>query len=282
MDSEIANKVIEFIFSVTGFYTIVCDEDGTIVAAKVSSRIGNVHTGARKMLREKLPHIVITAEEEEASGGVIKAGMNIPLSYNDKPIGSIGITGDPEKTGPVIKVASGLITKEIREREMTDLLLGHVARIDSSISAIASTMEGVNSVQQKVSGMVDEVEQLLSASFEDIQTTDEVVETIQSIASNTQMLGLNAAIEAAHAKEHGRGFAIVAEAVRKLSVQCGESAESIKATQAHLNASMGKVVNFSKDLTANTHEQTKATSAIADMVTDLKKVSEALMAMTEA
>ena len=282
MDIEIANKVIEFIFNATGMYTIVCDSDGTIVAAKISSRIGSVHTGARKMLREKLPHIVISVQEEEASGGVIKAGMNIPLSHNDEPIGSIGITGDPEKTGLVIKMASGLITKEIREREMTDLLLGHVAQMDTAISAIVSTVEGVNSTQKKVSHMVEEVEHLVDASFEDLKTTDEVVETIQSIASNTQMLGLNAAIEAAHAKEHGRGFAIVAEAVRKLSIQCGESAESIKATQAHLNASMGKVVDFSKDLTAHTHEQTKATSAIADMVTDLKKVSEALMAMTEA
>jgi hypothetical protein len=281
LDRDIANKVIDFIFSVTGMYTIVCDEDGTIVAAKVSSRVGNVHAGARKMLREKLPHVIITAEEEEASGGIIKAGMNIPLSYNDEPIGSIGITGDPDKTGPIIKVASGLITKEIQEREMTELLLGHVARMDSSITAIVSTVEGVNSAQRKVSGMVDEVEHLVGASFEDIKTTDEVVETIQAIASNTQMLGLNAAIEAAHAKEHGRGFAIVAEAVRKLSIQCGESAESIKTTQAHMHTSMSQVVDFSRDLTANTHEQTKATNDIADMVTDLKRVSEALMAMAK-
>jgi hypothetical protein len=281
LDREIANKVIDFIFDVTGMYTIVCDEDGTIVAAKVSSRVGNVHAGARKMLREKLPHIIITAAEEAASGGVIKAGMNIPLSYNGELIGSIGVTGDPEMTGYVIKVASGLITKEIREREMTELLLGQVAQMDSSISTIVSTVEGVNTAQRKVSGMVDEVEQLVSASFEDIKTTDEVVDTIQSIASNTQMLGLNAAIEAAHAKEHGRGFAIVAESVRKLSVQCGQSAESIKVTQAHMQTSMSRVVDCSKDLTTNTHEQTKATNAIADMVTDLQKVSEALMAMTK-
>jgi methyl-accepting chemotaxis protein len=234
------------------------------------------------MLRENLPHIRITAEEEEASGGVVKAGMSLPLRHKGEVIGSIGITGDPEKTLLVTKMASGLVSKELREREIRDLLLGHVARMDSSITNIVSTVEHVNSSQQKVSNMAEDVEHLVSASFEDIKTTDEVVETIQSIASETQMLGLNAAIEAAHAKEHGRGFAIVAEAVRKLSLQCGESAESIKATQSHLNASMGKVVNFSMDLTANTHEQTKATSAIADMVTDLKKVSEALMAMTEA
>jgi uncharacterized protein YukE len=282
MDCEIANNIIEFIFNATGMYTIVCNDDGTIVAAKIGSRIGNVHTGARKMLRENLPHIIITSEEEAASGGVVKAGINLPLRHNEEVIGSIGITGDPEKTLLVTKMAVGLISKDIREREMLNVLLGHAAQMDGSITTIVSTVERVNSSQVKVSGMVDEVEQLVNASFEDIKTTDEVVETIQSIASNTQMLGLNAAIEAAHAKQHGRGFAIVAEAVRKLSEQCGQSAESIKVTQAHLNASMSQVVDFSKNLTANTHEQTRATSAIADMVMDLKKVSDALMAMTKA
>lgn len=282
MDRDIANKIIEFIFTATGMNSIVCDLDGTIVAAKITSRIGDVHAGARKMLRENLPHIIITAEEEEASGGTVRAGINLPIRHNDELIGSIGIPGDPEKTLLVTRMASGLFSKELREREMLQLLLGHAAQMDKAITTIVSTVEGVNSSQVKVSGMVDEVEQLVNASFDDIKTTDEVVQTIQSIASNTQMLGLNAAIEAAHAKGHGRGFAIVAEAVRKLSEQSNESAESIKVTQSHLNESMSQVVAFSKDLTAQTHEQTKATSAIAEMVLDLKHVSEALMAMTKA
>jgi methyl-accepting chemotaxis protein len=116
----------------------------------------------------------------------------------------------------------------------------------------------------------------------DIDKTDEVIDTIQSIAANTQMLGLNASIEAAHAREHGQGFAIVAEAVRKLSVQCGEAAETVKTTQGHLHESMNQVAAYSKDLMAHTDEQTRSTSAIASMVAELKRVSEALMAMTTA
>jgi uncharacterized protein YukE len=282
MDHEIATKIVEFIFTATGRYAIICDTNGVIVAATVKSRLGNVHAGAQRICREDLPHIMVSAEEEVASGGAMKAGCNLPIRHNDELIGTIGVTGDPATTEPVTRMASGLISRDLREREMLNLLLGHAAQMDQSITNIVATMDQVNSSQQKVSGMVDEVEQLVSASFEDIQTTGEVVETIQSIALNTQMLGLNAAIEAAHAKEHGRGFAIVAEAVRKLSIQCGESAESIKVTQAHMHSSMSQVVDFSKDLATNTHDQTRATSAIADMVTDLKTVSEALLAMTRS
>lgn len=282
MDREVAENIIEFIYTATGMTGIICDEEGVIIAAKVSSRIGNVHDGARKMLQQGLPHIIITPEDEAASGGMVKAGINMPLRHNNQVIGSIGIPGDPEQTMLVTKMAVGLISRDIRERELFRRLLGHAEQMDGSISAIVATVEQMNTSQQKVSGTVDEVEQLVSASFEDIKTTDEVVETIQSIASNTQMLGLNAAIEAAHAKEHGRGFAIVAEAVRKLSIQCGESADSIMVTQAHLNESMGKVVDCSRHLTSNTHEQTRSTHAIAEMVLELKQISEALMAMTKA
>jgi len=134
--------------------------------------------------------------------------------------------------------------------------------------------------QTKVAAEVNDVERLVGQSFDDIQKTGEVIGTIHAIASNTQMLGLNASIEAAHAREHGRGFAIVAEAVRKLSLQCGEAAESVRTTQDHLHASMSQVVRCSRDLMAVTHDQTEATHAIATRVADLKSVSRALMEMT--
>jgi hypothetical protein len=280
MNCDIANKVIEFIFTITGRYAIVCDLDGVIVAAKVTSRVGSIHTGAQTMLREHQPHCMMTMAQEEASGGAVKAGCNVPITYNDEIIGSIGVTGDPEMTEPVSQMAAGLISKELREQELLDRLIGHAGQMDHSITDIVLTVDQVNAAQTKVAAMVDQVERLLEASLGDLQTTDEVLLTIQSIASNTQMLGLNAAIEAAHAREHGKGFSIVAEAVRKLSTQCAESADAIKVTQARLQASMGQVVAFSKDLSATTHGQTQTTGAIASMVTDLKEVSEALMALT--
>ncbi len=281
MDAAIATKIIEFIYTATGRYSIICNVDGIIVAAKIVSRVGNVHAGAERMLREKLPEAMITMEQEEASGGAMKAGCNLPIIHNGELIGSIGITGDPERTEPMTRFASALISKELREREMLDALLTHVAQMDKSITAIASIVERTNSSQIKVTQEVDKVEQLIGDSFRDIEKTDEVIDTIQSIASNTQMLGLNASIEAAHAREQGRGFAIVAEAVRKLSVQCSEAAESVKVTQAHLHESMSRVVDFSKELAASTHDQAKETMAISRMAGELKAVSAALMAMTQ-
>ena len=282
MDAIIAQNTVDFIFTATGRYAIICNVDGIIIAAKALGRVGTVHPGAQAMLRDRLDEAMVSLEQEAASGGSMLAGCNLPIWYNDELIGSIGIGGDPDRTEPVTRMASGLIAKELREWEMRGRLMGHAAQMAQSINAISTTVAQADQAQIKVAAEVDEVEHLISASFDDIKKTDEVIDTIQSIANNTQMLGLNASIEAAHAREFGRGFSIVAESVRKLSLQCGEAADSVKATQAHLHLSMNQVVQYAQNLMANTHQQTRATSEISTMVTDLKNVSEALMAMTQA
>lgn len=279
MDPAIANKIIDFIFDETGLYTIVCDEGAVIVAAKVKSRVGDLHTGAQRLLREKLPHVIITKEEEARSGGVVRMGVSLPIIHKGEWIGTFGITGDTEFTVPIAKVVAGIIAKELQEAEASAHLLEQARLMDRAIAAIAAVVAELNGSQAQLAAAMQESAALLSRSAEDVESTGQVIETIQAIATQTNMLGLNAAIEAAHARELGAGFAIVAEAVRKLSDQSGRSAEEIKASHAHLQASMAKVLTFSRSATALTQDQARAAGTIADMVRDLKRIGERLLAM---
>ncbi|MDR3671841.1 MAG: sugar diacid recognition domain-containing protein [Holophaga sp.] len=279
MDLHIANKIIDFIFEETGLFTIVCDDGGTIIAAKVASRVGTVHTGAQRLLKEKLPQVVVTKDEEERSGGVVRMGVSLPIIHHGEWIGTFGITGNTEFTVPIGKIVAGIIAKELQEAEHSAQLLEQADSMSNSIAAIATTVANLNSAQAQMAAAMQEVATLLARSAEDVESTDQVIETIQAIATQTNMLGLNAAIEAAHAREMGAGFAIVAEAVRKLSEQSGQSAEAVRASHSQLQSSMTKIIAHSGQVEAITREQTLATRTISDMVLELKRIGDRLLSM---
>jgi len=280
MNILIANKIVDFIYEASGHYSIVCNINGEIIAAKVRNRVGQVHPGAQRMLREGLTGISISMEEEVTSDGRMKAGCNLPIYYNNELIGSIGITGDPVMTEPMTRMASNLLAKELREKEMLEKIVGHVAKLDQSIVALVSSINTTDTSQEKVTSQVDKVEELVGNSFVEIEKTEEIIGVIEDIASNTQMLSLNAAIEAAHAREHGKGFSIVADAIRKLSSQCGTSAVSVMESQRSLMSSMKQVVDYSKELKQHIHDQTATSHSNMSMVRELKEISASLLELT--
>ncbi len=117
MDVEVAKRIINFIFDEAGFYSIVCNDKGQIIAAKVASRIGSTHSGSQRILAEKLNEIIITTEDEQKSDGSVKAGVNLPIDFQGQRIGTFGITGNPEIVRPVVKIAAGLVRLELAAKE---------------------------------------------------------------------------------------------------------------------------------------------------------------------
>ncbi|MBM0637437.1 methyl-accepting chemotaxis protein [Campylobacter sp. VicNov18] len=130
----------------------------------------------------------------------------------------------------------------------------------SSLEQSAAAVEEINSSMQSVSGKTVEV----ASQADDIKN---IVNVIKDIADQTNLLALNAAIEAARAGEHGRGFAVVADEVRQLAERTGKSLSEIEANINILVQSVNEVAESVK-------EQTTGIAQINDAIAKLESVTK--------
>jgi len=127
----------------------------------------------------------------------------------------------------------------------------------------------------KISDTVSESALVVKTLNERSEQIGEIVNVITSIADQTNLLALNAAIEAARAGEHGRGFAVVADEVRKLAEGSAKAAqqigELIKQTQEETSKAVNSMVIGSKEVEEGVVVASQAQTALSEIVDTVNK-----------
>jgi methyl-accepting chemotaxis protein len=108
----------------------------------------------------------------------------------------------------------------------------------SGAATVEETLKGMQSIKTKVGASAAKVQEMGKRSEE----VGAIVETIEDIASQTNLLALNAAIEAARAGEHGKGFAVVADEVRKLAERSSQATKEIGGLIAGIQQTVAEAV----------------------------------------
>ena len=147
-----------------------------------------------------------------------------------------------------------------------------LAAAEKGGTAVHNQISGMNEIRSQIQDTAKRIKRLGESSLE----IGEIVELISDITEQTNVLALNAAIQAASAGEAGRGFTVVAEEVQRLAERSGEATKQIEAIVKTIQADTQDAVAAMEKSTVGVVEGTKLSDAAGQALDEIRKVSREL------
>ncbi len=177
-----------------------------------------------------------------------------------------------ETTDRVKSMAKLMEEMSLSAEKSAEVAQGSVSTAKRGAEAVQNTIQGMDGMRQQIQETAKRIKRLGESS----QQIGEIVELINDIAEQTNILSLNAAIQAAMAGDAGRGFAVVADEVQRLAERSGEATKQIADLVKTIQADTNEAVTSMEQATKGVVEGTRLADAAGQALGEIESVSEQL------
>jgi twitching motility protein PilJ len=180
-----------------------------------------------------------------------------------------------ETTNRVVAMARSMEDMSKSAERSAEVAQGSVATAKRGTQAVQDTIRGMDEMREQIQETAKRIKRLGESS----QQIGEIVELINDIAEQTNILSLNAAIQAAMAGEAGRGFAVVADEVQRLAERSAEATKQIADLVKTIQADTNEAVASMEQATNGVVQATRLADAAGQALGEIESVSEQLSSL---
>lgn len=281
---------------VTGFEPFAQGDFTQRIGLKSQDELGGLARSfdrALDQLQGLLQGIRVTSRDLAGTGMELSTNM----AQTAQAMGQIGAHIDRVRTQTEDESASITETAATMEQitglvdRLSRMIEQQAASVTQSSAAIEEMLANIASVTRTLVNNAESIDRLrlaaesgrneLETVAEDVAKIAresagilEIAEVIQNIAIQTDLLSMNAAIEAAHAGDAGRGFAVVAEEIRKLAESSGDQAMTVSTVLESIKSSVGAISSSAGRLQERFEDIDRAVSQVSEQEAHIRRAME--------